>query len=612
MDDESATPSLDAPSANTSSATASIKNTQIAPIAVPKSNQDSSIKNILTPTVSRTSLRNPLARKVTSIRTIATTDASFEIDFGDHDDTSNPKNWPVWYKGIAVAAISWSTWTVAVYSTSYTAGLPDMEREFHQSEPVVTLGVTTYLIGLAIGSLILAPLSEIYGRRPVYIVSNIIFMILVIPCAVAKNLATLLAVRFFSAVAGAAMVANSPGTVSDIATEEYRALVFSFWSIGPLNGPVVGPIIGGFATQYLGWRFSNWIIMMLSAVSCVAVIILKETYAPAILRKRAEQRRIETGDSRWWSRYDHKTAFVAMVKLNLSRPFVMAVTEPICIFWNLYVAIVYAILYLCFVAYPIVFSQARGWSVGISGLAFLGIGIGTCSSLIAEPLIRRMVHAHKPDPSTGRPPPEAQVAIICVASILIPIGQLWFSWTCIPPVHWVWPILAGIPFGAGNTIVFIYAINYMAGSYGIFAASALAGNAVVRSVLGGILPLAGPRMYASLGPHWAGTLLGLVQVICIPIPFVFWKYGGKIREKSVLIGKMRQEADRLDGKRNSKRAKAPDTEAQVDGNDGDTLSEKVTEQPGVFETVNTQGIDDDIFEKPSAADHAKGNKDLHS
>ena len=77
----------------------------------------------------------------------------------------------------------------------------------------------------------------------------------------------------------------------------------------------------------------------------------------------------------------------------------------------------------------------------------------------------------------------------------------------------------------------------------------MAGNTVVRSVLGGTLPLAGPAMYQALGPHWAGTLLGLVQVFIIPIPLVFYRYGGRIREKSVLISRMQQDKARLEGKR---------------------------------------------------------------
>lgn len=157
---------------------------------------------------------------------------------------------------------------------------------------------------------------------------------------------------------------------------------------------------------------------------------------------------------------------------------------------------------------------------------------------------------HAPDPETGKPPPEAAVSLICICAAVIPIGELWFAWTCSPAsIHWIAPLLAGIPFGAGNTGVFIYANNYLTHSYGMYAASALAGNSVIRSILGGVLPLAGSAMYDRLGPNWAGTLLGLLEVLIVPIPFVFYKYGHKIRMKSPLIMRMQEEKMKLEGKR---------------------------------------------------------------
>lgn len=206
----------------------------------------------LMPQISRTPEDNALLRKATTIATAGTNNPDFEVDWNGENDSMDPRNWSRWYKGLTIASMSWSTWVVVVYSTSYTTGLSEMMVDFDiSSEPLVTLGVTTYLIGLAVGSVILAPISEMYGRRPVYIVSMFMFMVLIIPCGIGSSLAEILAVRFFGAVAGSAMVANSPGTISDIVTDEYRALALSIWSIGPLNGPTFGPLIGGFSTEYV-------------------------------------------------------------------------------------------------------------------------------------------------------------------------------------------------------------------------------------------------------------------------------------------------------------------------------------------------------------------------
>nr|KAK5450863.1 hypothetical protein LTR18_000879 [Exophiala xenobiotica] len=521
------------------------------------SEPDHDDERALTLTATQTSRRSQsqsiaLGRTVTRITTRGTaftSDPRYEVDFSV-DDPDDPRNWPLWYKALALFALSFGTLGVVMYSTSYTSGMPQMMQEFGvESEAIATLGVTLYLFGLAIGCLIVAPMAETYGRKPVYTICTAMFTILVIPAGLAKDITSIIVVRFFGAMFASALIANAPGSIADLISDEYRSTAFSVWSIGPMNGPVVGPVIGGFVTETMGWRWTNWIVMIWAGLAFALLLTVKETYAPVLLQRKTKKLRRAENDERYWSRYDVRVGFVELMKINLSRPFIMAVTEPICIFWNVYISLVYGILYLCFVAYPIVFTEGRGWSVGLSGLSFLGIGIGTMIIISCASPIRKMINSHKPD-ADGNVPPEAMLSIVCVAAILVPVGQLWFAWTCSPKnIHWALPIAAGIPFGFGNGAVFIYSGNYLAYSYGIYAASAMAGNAVMRSLMGGTLPLAGPPLYRALGPNWAGTLLGLLEVLIIPIPFLFYRYGGRIRERSSMIREMRENEERQEAKK---------------------------------------------------------------
>ncbi|CAK7222245.1 hypothetical protein SBRCBS47491_004800 [Sporothrix bragantina] len=496
--------------------------------------------------------REPIshAMTTTSLGSVASRLPDYEVSFTDNDP-KNPRNWPLWYRLWIVFSISYSTWVVVVYSTSYTAAIPGVMQAYNvTSEAVATLGVTTYLIGLAVGAMVVAPMSELFGRRPVYLVCIVCFTLLVIPSALATSLAEIFVVRFFGAFFGAALVSNGAATMVDISTEDNRALFISVMSIAPMNGPVTGPLIGGFVYQYLGWRWDSWIVLIISGAAIFFMFTVKETYAPAILKGMAAKKRKDEDDERYWCRFDEKISVANLLKTNLSRPFVLAATEPILWFFNIWISVVYGILYLCFVAYPIVFTEGRGWSAGISGLAFVGIGIGTMFSICSEPLWRRIINSYPKDPETGRAPPEASARVMVIGAILTPIGQLVFSWTCLPKtIHWAIPIAFGIPFGAGNTLTFIYGSNYLAGSYGLYAASALAGNMVIRSLFGGTLPLAGSAMYKAMTPQWAGTFLGLLEVMLIPIPIVFLRYGKQIRARSRVIRQMRADQEASDAKR---------------------------------------------------------------
>lgn len=252
----------------------------------------------------------------------------FEI-YWEAQDPENPRLWPLWYKGLTVAAMSLGATVVSLSSTLYTSGIPGLQEDFHVSKFVALLGVTTYLLGMGIGSIVFAPLSELVGRRLVYIVSMTIFLLLLLPSALAQNIESILINRFFGGFFGSALMSNSPASVNDIVSDKHRALAFGFWSIGPTNGPVYGPILGGFVFQYLGWRWTNWIVLIIGVLVLALIASVKETYAPVILKRRARRKRKETQEPKWWTRYDDGVGFTSSLKINLKRPFVMLLTEPI-------------------------------------------------------------------------------------------------------------------------------------------------------------------------------------------------------------------------------------------------------------------------------------------
>jgi hypothetical protein len=185
---------------------------------------------------------------------------------------------------------------------------------------------------------------------------------------------------------------------------------------------------------------------------------------------------------------------------------------------------------MMFGAFPIVYQQNRGWNEGLGGLSFMGIMVGMIIAIIYTiPDNKRYLRSM--DRHAGFAPPEARLPPVMLAAICIPVGLFWFAWTNDPSIHWMASIAAGIPFGFGIILIYLGTTSYLIDSYTILAASVLAANAVLRSLFGAVFPLFTTYMYRGLGIHWASSIPAFLTVVCMPFPFIFYRYGKLIRER---------------------------------------------------------------------------------
>lgn len=430
--------------------------------------------------------------------------------------------------------VSLTTLAVALASSAYTGALVEIMTDFQISEEVFILGISLFVIGFAVGPVIWSPLSEHYGRRPVHIISAMALTVFCAGAAGAKNIQSLIILRFLAGSFGSAPMAVPGGVIADIFPAITRGLAGGIWAIAPFLGPTIGPIVGGFLGESAGWRWVHGLLAIFSGVVWLALIVLlPETYAPLLMRKRAAKLHRITGKE-YRSSLETTQTTISMQKhllAALSRPWVMLFTEPIVTLLSLYMAIVYGVLYLFFAAFPIVFQQHRGWSEGKTGLAFLGIMVGILLSVVSNIMffLRYVRKAIKAAP--GLLPPEARLPESFLGAILLPIGLFWFAWTNSPSVHWMAPIAAGVPFGYGMVSVFIPLFIYLIDAYTIYAASVLAANSILRSVFGAVFPLFTTYMFEDLGLHWAASIPAFLALACVPLPFLFYIFGARIRSK---------------------------------------------------------------------------------
>lgn len=143
----------------------------------------------------------------------------------------------------------------------FAPGVPDIMREFKDdNENIATFVVSVYVLGFAFGPLVAAPLSEIYGRAPVFNIANILFIVATVITALSQNMPMLIVFRFLMGFTGSTPITNGSGTISDMFAVEERGKAMAVWAMGPLLGPCIGPLMGGYMIEAIGWRWVFWVI----------------------------------------------------------------------------------------------------------------------------------------------------------------------------------------------------------------------------------------------------------------------------------------------------------------------------------------------------------------
>ncbi|KAH8892747.1 MFS general substrate transporter [Thozetella sp. PMI_491] len=453
------------------------------------------------------------------------------VNWDGPEDPSNPMNWPTSTKNAALIMISVITFLSPLTSSLVAPCTGSMMADFGSDNSyVATFIVSGYLIGYVFGPLVVAPLSELYGRRPLYLVCNFLFFIFNVACAVAPNPGSLIVFRIFAGIGGSCPLTLGAASIADMIALDKRGAAMAGFVLGPLLGPTVGPIAGGYLCQATTWRWSFWVLAIAGGVVAFAgLFVTRESYAPVILEHRAKRLRKQTNNSKLRSALDTGRSPKDLLSSAIIRPLKMLFFSPIILLLSLYMAVIYGYLYLLFTTFPQVFEVQYGFSAGASGLTYLGIGIGSLVGLVAagaisDPLMRALRARNG-----GEAKPEYRLPPMVIAGLLIPAALFWYGWSDYRQYHWIVPILGTGLLGVGIVLLLMATTTYLVDAFTIYSASAMAANTVLRSIVGAFLPLAGPSLYSSLGLNWGNSLLGFIALAMVPIPFLFYFYGERIR-----------------------------------------------------------------------------------
>lgn len=457
------------------------------------------------------------------------------VCFDGPDDPYHPLNWPMRKKAATTIVYGFVTMTATWASASYAAGTRQVAHEFNIGEQTATLGTTLFLLGFGLGPLVWAPMSEVYGRRMAVLPQMFIASCFSFASGTAANFQTLILTRFFGAVFASAPVTNTGGVMGDLFSPAQRGIALAGYALAVVTGTTFGPIVSAafVANPSLGWRWTEYFTGILQALMLiVAAVLVDESYPPRLLVVKAKHLRHETGNWALHARFEEwDVSFTELARKFLLRP-VQLLTTPICFLIAFYASFVFGILYLHLGAIPIIFGEVRGWSTVATMLPFLALFLGAVAGAGINVWNQFVYNAHF-RAAGYRAVPERRLPPMMLGGFLFATGQFITGWTADPRVApWIAPVIGLFMTGCGFFMIFQTALNYLVDTFQMYAASAVAANTFLRSCFAAVFPLVVSPLYHNLGVGPGSTIFGGVGCLLIPVPFVFYIYGKRIRAAS--------------------------------------------------------------------------------
>ena len=358
--------------------------------------------------------------------------------------------------------------TSSVYmgSSIWAPGVQFGAEYFGVGQVTSTLGISLFVVGYGVGPLFLSPMTEIpaVGRTIPYIITLALFCILQVPTALVTNFAGFAILRFLAGFVGSPPLATGGASIQDVFMPQKVPYAMGLYGLAAGASPALAPIIAGFAVEAKGWRWAFWIMLWLSGFALALLIFtLPETSAGTILLRRAKRLRKLTGNQNLKSISEVSQGQMTggeIVSMTLIRPFSMTFTEPIVLAIDLYIGLIYAVLYSYFESYPIVYAQGYGWSLGVSTLPFAALLVGAVISYFGYALWNRLYFEKKYQQNNHKVSPEDRLPMAMAAAFCFPISLFWFAWSA-NRTHWICPVLSAIAFGMGTTWTFMPFLTYL-------------------------------------------------------------------------------------------------------------------------------------------------------
>lgn len=442
-------------------------------------------------------------------------------------------------------------------SSMLSPAMDDIAAEFHITNPVIKLMVVSIqILAWAIGPLIIAPLSEhdAIGRKIVLDVLVWMNLFFNIGCAFSKTTAQIMVFRFIGGMFGCVPMNVCAGVIADMCMKselpKARALnvniALAGYSLAPLLGPCIAPLISGFIVNAgLSWRWTFYVLSMFNgAVAVVATLFFRETYAPTLLKRKANRLRKATANPNLHTIYEltDGETFLGKMWLTCTRPITLLFTHPMIVSLGALMAFTYGFMYLLVTAFPSIFRKVYGYNAAITGLMYLPMAVGFFLAVCMWTVLIGRTYNHLTAKNNGVPKPEFRLPMLIVSSLFVPVSLIWFGWSAEKRLHWIMPGIGLALFAFGIVCIFQLSQAYFIdmsihtskNEEGVeviinFSALSVAAAAMFRSLFGFTFPLFAPKMFDAMGYGWSHTMCAFISLVLIVWPVMCYKYGEQIR-----------------------------------------------------------------------------------
>ncbi|WVQ94773.1 hypothetical protein IAU59_001855 [Kwoniella sp. CBS 9459] len=448
------------------------------------------------------------------------------------DDPENPFNWSPWrkYSILLVAVFITFACTVSISSTSILATWGT--GYFGVSRTTFIMQLTLPLLSIAFAPLLLAPLSEVFGRNMIYQVTSIINAILFIPQIWSKNHDGVLVCRFFQGIAQSVGNSMVGGTVADMFMHSGRGVAMGVFTLMIFLGQGVGIPAMAWSGQELGMKWTYGIQAIAAVVSiALNLLVLRETRSDVLLSRRAKKLTAETGKKHLCAADLQKKSITSILSVSLVRPLQFLFTEPIVTALSLWIGFAWACVFLGGSSIILIF-ESYGFDAAQAGTFELTLAIGAFLGFASQQH-QEYLYARAARKNNGRAPPEARLYWAAYGGLMFPLGLYVSAWTGRPEVcHWAVPAVALCVSYWGVYCMYCGVFTYLADAYETYSSSAQASQSFARNILGAVFPLFARSMYIKMGYPEASTLVASLAMALAAAPIALLFYGKSLRKRS--------------------------------------------------------------------------------